>query len=579
MPTDIRSKNLQVDEVLAASQNLVIGVSSPAEARLRCGLLRWEQSINGGAWGPLSGVQITTIPRPWGAGVSQELRADPVTGTVYLWNVTLNRWVSVSPNDIAFTLYVNGITGNDAAAGDIANPVKTVMEAVHRLPQRIVHDVVIDIADNAGAVLLYDEQVIIEDIAVEGDATFLFQGKSVARVAIAAAPANSGTYRTWTISPSPGWVANAYVGMCVEFTAGDHAGVTAWILGNTADTLTLGYYPWPWENAYGPTDAGEIREVTTQIRYQTAPAGPYTMCLRNLSSSLPTSGRRFKFDLIHLRGDSVNDFTVNAAGQNTIQFTRCRIDDYFGLDVGSGGFLSFSECLAWTCRNAFRLRWFSNYPGSDTTVVYVGGGVIGGFVMGVNNGHNCHLSGVNVVTDPITPTNSPNSLLLLGGRHLEFTNGSINGAGIRTPMYVVTGSYGTLSIYTAEVYGSNTSGIRFEPEGLAGLAIDLDNLYDPVWQPVSNFHNNAQYGIDLLGTGRITFFGPTLGPANGVGGMRMRDGAFALFVGPIGSEPLLVGPAPGTDINFDDRTPTLWLPFTTDQTGLETLCRYSYRGV
>lgn len=532
-----------------------------------------------GSVGPMPTVFYPTVPRPWVASpYDAEFRRDPVTGTPYVWNVTSGRWEPAGPNDIPFTLYVNGVTGNDAAAGDAANPVRTIQEAVRRLPKRVLHNAVVDIADNGGAVLLYDEQLLVEDIVTEGIATLRFVGKNVARIALAASPANAGTYRTWTINPSPGWVPNSLVGMFVLFTAGPHTGLTAWILGNTANTLTLGYYPWPWEGAYGPADAGEIREVTTQIQQQSLPWTPPTLTIKNLSSPNMSRGRKIEFYSLHILSDLNYRSAIESSGRNFVRFNRCRIDDYFSLDYGSSGFLDFQECMAWTCRTAVRGRWFSNYPGTDTSVIFVSGGIIGGFVLNSANGLNFQAVGTNVVTDPITPTNSPTNLFLVGGRYVVFANGSIDGGAIRTPILLNEGAFGLLTIWSMEIFRSNTSAIRFYDQALPGMSLHLDEFYDPVWQPLSNLHDNAQYGIDVAATGRVVFFGPTVGAANGIGGMRLRDGGFASFIGTVGTEPQLAGPAPGTAIDFDDRSPTLWLPFTTDQTGLETLARYAYRG-
>ena len=527
------------------------------------------------------GFIAMTYARPFPPGAEGEVLRDYYTGVLFQWSETDSAWYAVLATEKAFTLYVNGGTGNNANAGDAANPLLTISEAIRRLPPRIRHDVVIDVADNAGAVLLYDERVIIENFTLENNATFRIVGKSRQVAAIAANAASTGTNRTWTIVPNPAWVVNVHVGKYVLFSAGPHAGKVAWILANTADTLTLGYRPLPAEGAYGPTDAGDIREISTQLQRSGAPAVNYSLIVKDVQAmQLVNNGLSVEY--MHVMGDATNRYAIGFSGQGSANFTGCRVDDLVYANPHTGGYYLFESCLAWTCRNIADGRWFETTPGSTFRLSFTAGGVIGGVCLTYQNPGATTFSQTNFETDPAIPANTPPQLIEFSGTLASFALCSMNGGGIATPIYCSGSGSGDLSLGGMDIFGSDTSGIKCSTEAMSSVHIRIDENVSAAL-PVSNIHDNQQFGIDLTGPARLSFFNATVGLANQsagllVGGVRMRDGAVAGFYGTIGQEPTIQDGA-GNKVNFDDRTPALVIGYDVETAGLETQSLYVYRGI
>jgi hypothetical protein len=115
MPLDIRSKNLQVDEALGASQNLVVPVSGPAEARLRCGAAGWEQSVNGGAWAPLGGGG--GAPALWRGAFTEEIAIGAAASVVSAGFLTVPLATLIAAVDKTLKIRVWGGRDNIGGVG------------------------------------------------------------------------------------------------------------------------------------------------------------------------------------------------------------------------------------------------------------------------------------------------------------------------------------------------------------------------------------------------------------------------------------------------------------------------------
>jgi hypothetical protein len=520
--------------------------------------------------------------RPWSAGKDGELRRDPYSGVVYDWSPGAGAWLPYGSTDHDFTLYVDPIGGDDTDVGDVSNPLLTYEEAIARLPKFIRHKVIIDLDDDGGDTYTYDEFLTVADFVMAGkDSGVKTVGKDKLIAAIAADAGMTGDKKEWTVTPDPGWTTDEHVGRFILFTAGPRNGTVAWILSNTNDTLILSVRPFT--GTYGPSDAGEIREVTTIIENVTLAASFFlgTIAFKNIigTEDFDRNSEPWVFERVHFKGDDLIQFCLSFHLNCNVLFSECRIDDYVFSWPSGGGRVQFWNSLGWPTKSVANRKWFGSTPGNNLTLSVARTGFIGGGII-----HNWWYGGTlqmttgNCIADPINPANTAVWFFDLRAGAMSLNGVYVDCNNLGAPLYIGAGGNGELQLNGVTFKRSINSGI-LAPTGQSKIHIRIDEV---TAFGLSDFADNAEYGIDASGPVVIDLYNVSESSTpNGIAGMRIREGAKVGFFGSIGNEPTMSGPGPSNDeIDFDDRSPAMIKTFAgPSATGLETMCRYRNAGV
>lgn len=130
------------------------------------------------------------------------------------------------------TIYVNGTTGSDSNLGTSGSPLATIQKAWDVLPAIVTDPIVIDIA--AG---MYNEACVFSGKQM---------GSATGSITIQGALTNSdtgtatGTQSSTTLQDtSKSWTTNEHQYKLLRLTGGTGSGQYAWIISNTANTLTI----------------------------------------------------------------------------------------------------------------------------------------------------------------------------------------------------------------------------------------------------------------------------------------------------------------------------------------------------
>jgi hypothetical protein len=524
---------------------------------------------------------IETVPRPWGVGYDGELRRDDVTKTVYKWDGTSSSWVPIDANEGPSTIYVNQ-NGNDAnPGGDAANPVQTIGEAFSRVPPEVRHRITIDLDDQGGVITTYDEALefkyknLYENVDVIGKNRLAFIPSGNPNQ-VPANPLNTGDFFQITIS---GGVYNngELVGMYALFTAGPHTGQVAFILANVqvagGHQITFGYHPFPIiEGPYGPNDAFDIREITTIVEDTSGGNNFGTVDITGVNgSTIAPNGipRRLEFSSVRLAGGGGGGTVALAiSGNGYVQFEDSRVDGaWTTFDIAGSGKIVFQDSMHYLSRYNPNQGTRST-PSWRGTVQYSTSGVLGGLV-------NCNgwgrtqmlLSLCNIIPDVgITPTNG---LFRFDGGTLQIQLCGIDcidrqaasGAKRCIPIDLERGGSGSgsLIISSSEILNSNSSGIETRPTHLPQHNISIDEF--PFFV-LTTIDGNNNYGIDLSSPCTLVIHNAVSSPiGNGIGGIKIRRKAI-VQAPDLAALPTFSNAAGTQDIDFDDRAPILWLPWT-----------------
>ena len=526
---------------------------------------------------------VRNYSRPFPPGVIGELIHDAGTGLTYRWSQNDGAWIAYGTTEQDVTLYVDGVNGDDDAAGDVANPLETIMEAIRRLPPEIRHDVVINLLDDSGAPYTYEEAISIQNLTIYAPASVVIQGNSEAAVlatgpnTVAADPANTGDWHSLTVVPDPGWTAGDLRGRLVSFSAGPHMGTVCAIVDNTTDTLTFGARATGLLGQYGPNDEFEILDITTLIQ-NTVPVGIPTLSVHAVESTDNYPGTSTEFSQLEIQqvrilGEIANLWALNIAGPINLKLLNCTVEGLITSPGHCGGSLVLEGSGLYS---ASRLL---DTVLNDLYIHFYQTGLYGSILLcGLGSGGTHALLENSVfVYDPISSDNAVITLDSVSVRMASnYVLGGADGQARVVPISIRSKSQMVLDMpYGNEIEKSFYSGIdgninEYIPgSGTATVILgDYDSL--PAGEFQNDFRGNSEYGLNLKGQYRlIVHTVQTSTVQNGIGGLRLCWGGYYEFVGVLGSEPTMDG-ADGK-IDFDDRDPILWQLWTDDATGLETL--------
>jgi hypothetical protein len=325
---------------------------------------------------------MLALDRPFANGEIGQWARDPYTGYLYNWNENKSYWESVGATTDEKTLYVDGIAGDDGDAGDVSNPLASIQEAINRVPPHVRDKVTIDVQDDGGSELVYDESIVIRNKILEANIEVI--GKDVLASPTTgpntvAPGAHTGDFRSITISPDPGWTPDDLIGYMINFTAGPHVGTTAWVLDNTSDTIIFSVRPWPYEGVYGAADGFEIREITTKIKQDTNLFDYPSIYVNDVSGDNQEFVALY-FNKMHVIGDKDLNFSIGFSGISDVIFEECRLDDYIYGGFGKGhGNIAFDQCLLHTTASGSPAgSLFNSSPGWSGSLSVRDTGILGG---------------------------------------------------------------------------------------------------------------------------------------------------------------------------------------------------------
>lgn len=518
---------------------------------------------------------VRTYSRPFPPGVQGELIRDNRTGLTYRWSQSDLAWIAYGTTEQDVTLYVDGILGDDANDGAAATPLLTLGAALLRLPPEIRHNLVIDVQDNAGVALTYEETLVVENFHIYSTGSLDIVGKhQIAAPAtgpglVAADPANTGDWRSLTVAPDPGWTVGDLQGRLAIFTAGPRTGEYCIILNNTSDTIYFGARADAALGQYGPNDGLEIHDITTLIQ-NTDGTGVATLSIHDVKALEGLTGSRLGIQYIKVLGEIANSLALELAGPVNVFLQGSTIEGLIFSDGHCGG--NFTLDRSGLIHGARLLDTLLNDLALNLNMT----GLCGSMLVAGNGAGGTRASIINSVF-MFNALNPDHAILTLDSVSVYMASCYVGGSkGGVVPVSLRSRSNLLLDMpYGNIIEDSAFSGIQGSLNCRipgSGTGTILLGSYDalPPGEFENDFTGNLDYGLDLTGQYRLIVHTiQTSTVPNGTGGCRLRWGAYYEFAGATGDEPTISG-ASG-EVDFDDRTPAVWQLWTDDATGLETL--------
>jgi hypothetical protein len=482
---------------------------------------------------------------------------DDYSKITYYWDVDQDRWVAFGETSKDVSFFIDPVAGDDANQGDALNPLLTIMEAIRRIPPLVKHLITLDmVGGSAGAPNLFDEQVTLEYFTYGAGGKIIFSGKEVTN---SSNVATGGDFVSIIVGGA-GWTPGALVGQCVVFTAGPHTGLggRGFILANTADTLRLGRPAFGSEGPYGVGDVFDIRELTCQIKQDSQFFVFPTLEINNqqgMERFLLTEGELY-FEKVIITGDKDLGAGVIFSGGVKAVFEDCRLEDYVTAVAPGEGNVFLFKCMGnLEASGLTSTPWFSSSPGWAGQINTLHTGIVGSLNYDYNSDLRSQLS--NSVFRP-----SPSLGQIFKCRRGVITSvGSYyDGLGTAVPFALEDVCEMQIALSDGRIDNSVRSGIT---PFLAGSVLDGFGQAD-IRLGNMIMDGNAEYAIDLTGPHVITFDDDVNGDLNGIGGLRLRNGAKAVFKGTVGNEPT-ISDASGANRMSMGYTPDVWFPFTSPE--------------
>lgn len=483
-----------------------------------------------------------------------------------------NVWRPVGTTRGAVDFWLDPAAGSDANDGAFATPLQTLQGMIERLPHEINDEINVHFIDG-GNPLLIDEQIRISDLHLRAGINIIGNTRPAVLPmgpnVVAPNPANVGDY--WgLIVPAAAWIPRSLIGLQAMFTAGPRAGTSCYIIDNGVNTVTFGFRDSPLGGGpFGPADGFDLYENLETIQLSTGAFQFPTMTISNVVGEAiePTflDFTFLKFKDVTIGGDNTFSFSILFNGNCHVSFERCCIADYVGSFTPGSVNLLMLDGMTWSTRAG--VPWslfdpFPFFPGGSVNVVMQMTGVLGGIYVG--NRTNFQAYDGNFLSDVALPLAG---VLHYFGDKAEMSNVGVDGLWSSDPMILMPGAYGMIDLKSVDFERGFNSGIgpmeRNKEIGNIVLRVDYGAPFP------SEFQWNPAYGIEATGL-KVHLWGAVASTMpNGTAGMRLRKGGFLMVNGAL---PSLNGPAPGTNIDFDDRGPPWFTSWGEEATGLETLC-------
>jgi hypothetical protein len=189
-------------------------------------------------------------------------------------------WQAFGTTEQDYTLTVDQAIGDDDNIGDSGNPLKTIDEAIRRVPPHIRHNVEVHVLSGT-----YD-WLYLSGKHVETPGFLYIHGDSQLAAGLTGLNTGTATGGTTTklIDSGAGWAVDELVGKSWEITAGTHTWYSGRIMENDATSFTInGKLP----TAFDATDVYQITESTVTIKEPTDTYNyPYPLTVQDCSGSI-----------------------------------------------------------------------------------------------------------------------------------------------------------------------------------------------------------------------------------------------------------------------------------------------------
>ncbi len=261
------------------------------------------------------------------------------------------------PPTVPSVVYVNDSTGNDANAGTVGAPLKTIAGLVSLMVGGVApHEVTVNLSPHAGSGYLFSDLAKITgyqgDLVIEGQGT-TDVGSVLTVSSVAANVIDFG---------SPGFTDGAFKGAHLVGVTGANAGISRTILRNDADEIETGAFP----NSVSAGDTFRIRLPAARITVDREAT------VRGGNPGYEDSFDGFSLTFINVRFDQPLEF-IGATFSGQVYF--------YGCVITTGAFQNFAR-FSQGRFVAGRTTWVDKFAGIGYTDDKLTGWGLSGYKLG-----------------------------------------------------------------------------------------------------------------------------------------------------------------------------------------------------